>query len=136
MNAGHHYLKETLGVGNIKGLGDFRPTLFSWSVFVLTAGVAALNGCSVGPDYHAPDVPRPVSYKESGPAWKEGRPSDAISKGDWYTVFHDPKLTHLEEEAQSANQNLRAAVARVSEARAVSRQAEADFFPSLGFQAT
>src|SRR5271167_4232887 len=135
MNSGHSYPKETLGAGTIKGLGDFRPTLFSWSVFVLTVAVAALNGCSVGPDYHAPEVPRPVSYKEGGPTWKEGQPSDAISKGDWYTVFHDPKLNRLEVEAQNANQNLRAAVARVSEARAVSRQAEADFFPSLGFQA-
>ena len=136
MNAGHPYLKETLGAGKIKRLGDLRPTLLSWSIFALTLVVTILSGCSVGPDYHAPEVPQPVSYKEGGPAWKEGRPSDAISKGDWYTVFHDPKLNQLEEEAQNANQNLRAAVARVSEARAVSRQAEADFFPSLGFEAT
>jgi len=110
--------------------------LFSWSVFGLTVGVAALSGCSVGPDYRVPEVPQPVSYKEGGPIWKEGKPSDAISKGDWYTIFHDPKLNQLEVEAQNANQNLIAAVARVSEARAVSRQAEADFFPSLGFQAS
>ena len=84
------------------GLCLYRP------LFASIAGAVLLSGCSVGPDYHQPEVPQPVSYKEGGPAWKEGQPSDAISKGDWYTIFHDPKLNQLEVEAQNANQNLRA----------------------------
>ena len=109
---------------------------FARSRFVLTplVGIALLSGCSVGPDYHQPDVAQPVSYKEAG-TWKKGEPRDDISKGSWYTVFHDPKLNELESEAQQANQNLRAAVARVSEARAVARQSEADFYPSIDFTA-
>jgi multidrug efflux system outer membrane protein len=94
----------------------------------------------VGPDYVQPSVAQPAGsketpagYKENG-NWKAGDPRDTISKGDWYTIFHDAKLNDLEKQAERANQNLRAAVARVSESRALARQAEADFYPTLDFQ--
>src|SRR5476651_463154 len=99
----------------------------------LTAGIALLTGCSVGPDYVQPSAPQAAAYKESGP-WKKAEPRDDISKGDWYAVFHDSKLNELEAEAEANNQTLRAAVAKVSEARAVARQAEANFFPTLNFE--
>ena len=101
----------------------------------ITAGIALLTGCSVGPDYVQPSVPQAAAFKEKGP-WKKAQPRDDISKGDWYAVFHDPKLNELEAEAQASNQTLRAAVAKVSEARAVARQAEANFFPTLDFEGT
>jgi len=101
---------------------------------VLTAGIALLTGCSVGPDYVQPTVAQAAAYKESGP-WKKAEPRDDISKGNWYTLFHDPKLNELEAQAQTANQTLRVAVAKVSEARAVARQAEASFFPAINFNA-
>jgi multidrug efflux system outer membrane protein len=104
-------------------------------VLALTAGIAMLTGCSVGPDYVQPSVPQAAAYKESGP-WKKADPRDDISKGNWYAVFHDPKLNELEAKAQASNQTLRVAVAKVSEARAVARQAEAEFFPTLDFTAT
>ena len=87
----------------------------------LTATIALLTGCSVGPDYVQPSAPQAAAYKESGP-WKKADPRDDISKGNWYTVFHDAKLNELEAEAQTSSQTLRAAVAKVSEARAVARQ--------------
>jgi multidrug efflux system outer membrane protein len=105
------------------------------SALILLSGIALLSGCAVGPDYHQPEVAQPTSYKEGG-NWKKGEPQDTISKGNWYVIFHDPKLDELESEAETANQNLRAAVARVSEARAVARQAEADFYPSIDFSGT
>src|SRR5882762_803677 len=96
------------------------------------ASLALLTGCAVGPDYVAPSVPETPAYKEHGP-WKKAAPRDDISKGDWYKVFHDTKLNALEEQAQTANQSLRAAVARVSESRALARQSESQFFPSIDF---
>jgi multidrug efflux system outer membrane protein len=103
------------------------------SAFALTAGIALLTGCSVGPNYVQPTTPTSAAYKETGP-WKKAEPRDDISKGDWYTVFRDPKLNDLEAQAQTANQTLRAAVAKVSEARAVARQSEAQFFPAINFE--
>ena len=105
------------------------------SAGALVASITLLTGCSVGPDYVQPSVPEPVSYKEAG-HWKKGEPRDEIAKGDWYTVFHDPKLNELEAQAQVANQTVRAAMARVSESRAAARETEAEFFPSLDFTAS
>ena len=103
-------------------------------LLALGGGIALLSGCTVGPDYVAPTAPQASSYKESGP-WKKGEPRDDISKGNWYTVFHDDKLNALESEATNNSQTLRAAVAKVSESRAVARQAEAAFFPTVNFEA-
>src|SRR5271170_3135925 len=102
--------------------------------FALTASIALLTGCTVGPDYVQPTVPQAAAYKETGP-WKKAQPRDDISKGDWYTVFHDSKLNELEAQAQTASQTLQAAIARVSESRAFARQAEAQFFPTVNFEA-
>jgi multidrug efflux system outer membrane protein len=80
-------------------------------------------------------VAQPVEFKETPGNWKEAQPRDEIAKGNWYTIFHDPRLNALEAEAAQANQNLRAAVARISESRATAREAEADFFPTIDFSA-
>jgi multidrug efflux system outer membrane protein len=100
----------------------------------LASVLILLTSCSVGPDYVKPAVDTPVSYKEAG-KWKKAEPRDAISKGNWYSVFHDEKLNDLEAKAMVANQNLRAAVARVSTARAIARETEAAFFPTVNFEA-
>ena len=103
--------------------------------FTSAATLTLLTGCAVGPDYVAPSAPTTTNYKESGP-WKKADPRDDISKGDWYKVFHDGKLNEIEGQAETANQNLRAAVARVSESRALARQSEAAFFPTIDFDAS
>jgi multidrug efflux system outer membrane protein len=105
-----------------------------FSALALAAGIALLTGCSVGPDYVQPSVPQAAAFKEKGP-WKKAQPRDDISKGDWYAVFHDPKLNELEAEAEVSNQTLRVAVAKVSEARAVARESESEFFPTIDFTA-
>jgi multidrug efflux system outer membrane protein len=104
------------------------------SAVALITVVALLTGCSVGPDYVQPTAPQASAYKESGP-WKKAEPRDDISKGNWYTVFHDPKLNELEAQATFDSQTLRAAIARVSESRALARQSESQFFPTINFDA-
>jgi multidrug efflux system outer membrane protein len=99
------------------------------------AAVLLLAGCSVGPDYVPPTVPQSSTYKESMGNWKKAEPQDAIARGNWYSIFHDQELNKLEAQAQANNQNLRAAVARVTEARAVARESEADFYPEIDFTA-
>jgi len=94
--------------------------------------LALLTGCTVGPDYVQPTVPEPAKFTENGP-WKKADPRDDISKGDWYKIFHDAELNKLEEQATVSSQTLRAAIARVSESRALARETEAEFFPSVDF---
>lgn len=95
-----------------------------------------LAGCAVGPIYQKPEVTLPQSFKEAAPlsepgVWKAAQPSDQLMRGEWWTVFGDDLLDDLERRALSANQNLKAALARVSEARAISATARAGLFPTL-----
>jgi multidrug efflux system outer membrane protein len=109
-----------------------NPTIavYKWMVPGLLASLLA--GCAVGPDYKRPAVSAPVAYKETGlGTWKVSAPNDQISRGDWWVVFGDPTLDELERQATANNQELKAAVARVTQARATAREARADFFPNL-----
>jgi multidrug efflux system outer membrane protein len=97
---------------------------------LLAAALLALVSCTVGPDYERPSMAAPEGWKEEGP-WKESAPRDAIAKGAWWELFGDPVLSELETRAAAANQDLKAAVARVSQARAIARIAESDFYPTI-----
>lgn len=63
--------------------------------------------------------------------WKPAEPRDQVPRGAWWRVFNDPHLDALEAVAESRNQDLKAAAARVEQARAVARISRADLFPSL-----
>jgi multidrug efflux system outer membrane protein len=54
-----------------------------------------------------------------------------LSRGEWWTIFGDDKLNELEQQALEANQNLKAAAARLKEARAMVQAAKAGWFPTL-----
>ena len=56
---------------------------------------------------------------------------DEIPKGRWWEVFGDAQLNELEQRASAANQELKAAVARVDQARSVARVARSEFFPNV-----
>ncbi|KXU82662.1 RND transporter [Paraburkholderia monticola] len=116
--------------------------------------IALLAACSVEPTYKRPDVETPAAFKEapavatpasaaSGVAtgsaasaenngtWKPAQPADDVLRGEWWKVFGDPQLDALEEQAAAANQDLKAAAARVQQARAVTQSAKSDWFPKL-----
>ncbi|MGH7859655.1 MAG: TolC family protein, partial [Candidatus Binatia bacterium] len=90
-----------------------------------TASLAALalgfGGCAVGPSYRPP-VPAVPS------AWIDA-PASAAELTAWWGVFDDRVLRSLVERAVAANLDLRAAEARVREARALRRVVAADFWP-------
>lgn len=74
-----------------------------------------LTGCTLGPDYRRPAVSTPE-------AWRDGPPApDAASLADlaWWDLFQDEELRRLVHAALEANRDLRIAVTRVDQARAV-----------------
>jgi multidrug efflux pump len=89
---------------------------------------------TVGPDYVRPTNAAPAAYKaaEFG-EWKEGRPLDTLPKGNWWEVFNEPALNELQQRAQADSPPLRAAVARVDQARAAARVSRSEFLPNLDF---
>src|SRR6266850_4812804 len=101
------------------------------------AGVVlgVLSGCSLSPRYQRPSVPAPPdSYKEAG-AWKLAAPADSTPRGRWWTMFQERELDDLESQVSDANQSLRAALARLDQARAQTRIARSAWFPALTAQA-
>src|SRR5262249_31776194 len=105
------------------------------ALFLLASWSAYAGWLTVGPDYKQPTNFNPSTYKaEELGNWKVGSPLDNVPKGAWWEVFEDPELNGLESEAIQANQNLKATVARVQQARAVARVARADLMPSVNFE--
>jgi multidrug efflux pump len=102
---------------------------------LLVSGVNGTAGMlTVGPDYKAPVNTVPPEYKAVAlGSWKEGEPLDKLPKDNWWVVFEDRELNQLEEQAIQANQNLKAAVARVEQARATARVARSELMPQANF---
>jgi outer membrane protein, multidrug efflux system len=91
----------------------------------------ALSACSFAPPYKTPDSAAPAGvYKESGD-WKPAEPADAQARGAWWNLFQDPVLDRIETQVADANQDLKAAYARLLQARAAVRISRADLFPTL-----
>ena len=90
--------------------------------------LASLGGCTVGPNYHAPQVPVPTTWSEGQPAGAEGQ---AAVTAQWWTTFKDALLESLIARAVQANLDLHTAAARVREARAQRGVTAADLWPTL-----
>jgi NodT family efflux transporter outer membrane factor (OMF) lipoprotein len=94
-----------------------------------------LAACSFAPPYSRPKSAEVADHYRETTDWKEAQPSDDAPKGDWWTMYSDPQLNTLEARAADANQNLKAAFARLQQARADTRIARADLFPSIDAKA-
>jgi NodT family efflux transporter outer membrane factor (OMF) lipoprotein len=100
------------------------------------AVVLGLGACSLSPRYQRPTVPTPPpAYKEAG-EWKVAAPADSTPRGPWWTMFHDQELDELEAQVTASNQSLRAALARLEQARAETRIARAAYLPTLTAEAS
>ncbi|HEY5290117.1 MAG TPA: efflux transporter outer membrane subunit [Caulobacteraceae bacterium] len=97
--------------------------------FVLSS-LVLVCGCMVGPNYHRPTTPTPVTYKESN-GWLPAHPSDAADRRDWWTVFGDPTLNALEARVEVSNQTLAAAEAAYRQAHALVAQDQAALWPTV-----
>ncbi len=115
------------------------------AVTALLCGTLLFQGCVVGPRYNRAKVQTPGTFKEVTPddlkqmdGWKVAQPQDSALHGKWWEIFGDPQLNALEEQVNISNQNVAAAFAGFMAARAVERQARAQYFPtaSAGIGAT
>jgi NodT family efflux transporter outer membrane factor (OMF) lipoprotein len=98
-----------------------------------------LTACTVGPKYHAPAPPPLVakSYKEStvnfqdANGWKVASPQDGMLRGKWWEIFQDPELNGYEEQLQINNQNIKQFFENLMAARAMIREARAQYWPTV-----
>ena len=99
----------------------------------IAAALAALClgltlGCKVGPDYVPPETEMPDAWNQE---LTEGLAEGEASLETWWSVLNDPVLASLIERARAGNLDLKAAVARVVEARARLGIASGDKFPLI-----
>ncbi len=97
-----------------------------------------LSACTVGPFYKKPEVPPPAIWRESdtgavvvGTGSTSPQVVPVWPASQWWQGFKSAQLDDLMSQAQKANDDLAAAIARVREADAQVRIAGAPLFPSL-----
>ncbi len=99
---------------------------------VVAAGLALVlgTGCAVGPDYVRPPVDAPSDYRGQVGA------AEAFSIADlpWWQVFEDEVLQGLILEAIANNYDLKTAVSRVEQAKALVGVAQSPFYPQIQYQ--
>ena len=83
-----------------------------------------LEGCSMWPAFQKPQSDLPAAWRNA--------PVQPLAIGErWWTLYNDAALDALVAEAFEHNRDLALAVARVDEARAQVRVANAQLFPSI-----
>ena len=96
----------------------------------------ALAGCAVGPAYERPAIETPQAFKEGQGEWVRAVPADLLERGPWWALFNDPVLADLAGRVEVSNQNVAAAVAAYSQARALVAQQRASLFPLVTLDAS
>jgi len=108
-------------------LARTRPT-------ALLLSVSLLAGCAVGPDYRPPDIAvSPGFLGQNGVAQREIRIKTDLQA--WWSGFDDPLLTRFITLALEQNLDIAQAAARVAQARASLRLADAALLPSANVSA-
>lgn len=94
-----------------------------------------LSACSLAPPLKVPQVPAAGAYKELGP-WTQAQPADRLPRDSWWTLYENAELDDLERRLIAGNPTLAASWANYAQAKALSDQAHAGLFPTLGANAS
>lgn len=86
------------------------------------------NGCAVGPNYKRPAIQSPATFRgDLSPT------NSSFADLEWWRVYQDTNLQALVREAFTNNYDLRIALTRVEQARAVVMQTRSQFVPSVNY---
>jgi len=99
-----------------------------WKLGAVMALGLVIAGCTVGPDYQRPAVHLPATWTE---AQGESVATRSPDLARWWTRFDDPQLSSLVQRALASNLDLRAAEARIREARASRAVTAAGRWPTV-----
>lgn len=112
----------------------------------MALGIAAIAGCTSGPDFKPPDRPEAQGYTPepltetaavdaTGGAAQRFAASTGVP-GRWWTLYRNPQLTALVEEALRANPTLAAAQATLRQARETLYAQQGSLFPQISVGAS
>jgi NodT family efflux transporter outer membrane factor (OMF) lipoprotein len=99
--------------------------------YPLIASFVLLCGCTVGPNYHRPQIPVPDAYRNA-PA---GGATASLGDSKWQTLFPDDTMHRMVVKALANNFDLKIAAERAQEARAQLGITRANQYPFVDVQA-
>lgn len=100
-------------------------------IALLALAGAALAACTVGPDYHRPDMPAPAGFSETAASPRTTIVTAQPDLAAWWTQFNDPVLDDLVRRGLADNPDLLAAASRVRESRQQETVTAAAEYPTL-----
>ncbi|GBL44679.1 RND efflux system, outer membrane lipoprotein, NodT family [Sulfuriferula multivorans] len=112
----------------------FRPAN-SRRLVLATLLCMGLAACSTTPPEPPVKLNVPAAFAEDQ-GWMQANPQDAAPRGAWWQVYNDPVLDQLEQQVAQANQSLQAALAAYDQATALTAVSRAQFYPTVGANAS
>lgn len=106
----------------------------TYKMIPLLLTTSLLAACAVGPDYQAPHT-APIAAAPFTGAADPAFTREAV-QDRWWTLYNDPVLTRMVEDALHANTDIRVAAARVEHARALLRGAKSARLPTTSIDAS
>jgi NodT family efflux transporter outer membrane factor (OMF) lipoprotein len=104
--------------------------------------LAALAGCTLGPNFTRPDAPQDARFTAQEAAAREASPgADALRQqilygrdlaGDWWTIFQSPALDKMVKDAVKGNQTLASMTATLLQAQEYAASANGALYPQVG----
>lgn len=95
-----------------------------------------LAGCASVPAIDPASLPTtPAAFKEGDGRWTTAASAEAQPRGEWWKAFSDPVLDDLVVRADRNNASIQVAAARLAQARAFVKAADAERLPQVGLGA-
>jgi outer membrane protein, multidrug efflux system len=132
-------LRRTSGPACHKGLRALMQFGRRARTHAVALAIVTMAGCTVGPDFHAPQTVTPTAWQAFNPAVESGASvttSQAAALVEWWDAFDDPELSSLVNETLLANLDLRQAKSRIRQARAARGVVASAFWPSVDSSAS
>ena len=104
----------------------------TWRRLPLLAGGLSffLASCNLAPKYRTPHFIYPDGWEGKG-IMGNAKPADAVVRGEWWKLFHDPQLDELEDRLNAYNPDLQAAAEVFTQERDIARETESRLYPQL-----
>lgn len=98
--------------------------------------MALLSGCTVGPDFRRPELPRPINGELAWSTSASNAATPSTADDEFWRRFNDPLLVELVRDALQTNRDLHVAIANFDAANALLRQAKFDRYPTATLNST
>ncbi|HEY3404692.1 MAG TPA: efflux transporter outer membrane subunit [Ohtaekwangia sp.] len=96
---------------------------------IFTGLILIVTGCAVGPKYSRPDTKKPEAYVQTTVH------TDSITNMKWWDVYQDTVLQSLIKKAIDQNLDLKIAIARIEQSKAIYGFNKANLFPFVDYSA-